>query len=129
MSKQPTAGDWHDTAGDSSAAAVARAPQPHSPTDDLNHTVVQMKETMAEAIVAFSSLAKSMIETDAHLQETSERLAAIAQRLSAKQQDVLDALHSNVRRFSTLLFLTLLLATIAASASVVAAFLTLSNTR
>ncbi len=119
MSKQPTAGEWHDTAEDSSDAG-AGVQQQQSQTDALNHSFVLIKETMAEAIVAFSSLAKSVIETEAHLQNTAERLEATVQRLDVSQRDVLETLDSHVRRFTTFLVWTLLLATFAAAAAAIA---------
>jgi hypothetical protein len=142
MDNQPAAGEWDDNVDDSAdadgqvtdslaqlAGALARVSQQHSQAEELNHSIVQIKDTMTEAIVAFSTLAKSTIETEARLQATAEKLESTVLRLGVRQQDILEALDSRVQRFTTILVWTLLLATFAVAAASVAILFSIFKAR
>ncbi len=142
MDNQPPADEWNDTeeeSGDASdlatetlsqiAGALARVSQHQSQADELNRSIVQIKDTMTEAIVAFSSLAQSTVETEGRLQATAEKLEATVERLAVREQDLLGALDARAKRFTTLLVWTLLLASFAAAAAAIAILFSLLNAR
>jgi predicted phage tail protein len=142
VDNQPAADEWNDTEEESGevadraaeslsqlADALARVSQQHSQGEELNRSIVQIKDTMTEAIVAFSSLAQSTIETEGRLQATAEKLEATVERLALREQNILGALDARVKRFTTLLVWTLLLASFAAAAAAIAILFSLLKAR
>jgi hypothetical protein len=142
VDNQPPADEWNDTEEESRevadraaeslsqlAGALARVSQQQSQGEELNRSIVQIKDTMTEAIVAFSSLAQSTIETEGRLQATAEKLEATVERLALREQDILGALDARVKRFATLLVWTLLLASFAAAAAAISILFSLLKAR
>ena len=141
MENQPPADEWNDTEEESGeladhaetlsqlAEALTRVSQQHSQAEELNRSIVQIKDTMTEAIVAFSSLAQSTIETEGRLQATAEKLEATVERLAVREQNLLSALDASGKRFTTLLVWTLLLASFAAAAAAISILFSLLKAR
>jgi predicted nucleic acid-binding Zn-ribbon protein len=138
----PPADEWNDTAEESGevedraaeslsqlADVLTRVSQQHSQAEELNRSIVQIKDTMTEAIVAFSSLAQSTIETEGRLQATAEKLEASVERLAVREQNILGALDAHVKRFTTFLVWTLLLASFAAAAAAISILFSLLKAR
>jgi ABC-type transporter Mla subunit MlaD len=144
MDNQPAADEWDDTeAEDASSAssedavaslaqlarALANVSQQQSQAEELNRNMNQIRDTMTEAIVAFSSLAKSTVETEGRLQATAEKLEATVERLAVREQNILRALDAHVKRFTTILIWTLILASFAAAAAAISILFSLLKAR
>lgn len=141
MDNQPPADEWNETEESGAAAdhaaeslsqlagALARVSQQHSQAEELNRSIVQIKDTMTEAIVAFSSLAQSTIETEGRLQAAAEKLESTVERLAVREQNILGALDARVKRFTTLMVGTLLLASFAAAAAAISILFSLFKAR
>ena len=141
MDNQLPADEWNDTEEESGEAAdhaetlsqlaeaLTRVSQQHSQAEELNRSIAQIKDTMTEAIVAFSSLAQSTIETEGRLQATAEKLEASVERLAIREQNILGALDAHVKRFTTFLVWTLLLASFAAAAAAISILFSLLKAR
>lgn len=142
MDNQPSADEWNDSAEESGEAAdhaaeslsqladaLTRVSQQHSQAEELNRSIVQIKDTMTEAIVAFSSLAQSTIETEGRLQATAEKLESTVERLAVREQNILGALDAHVKRFTSFLVWTLLLASFAAAAAAISILFSLLKAR
>ncbi len=142
MDNQPAADEWDNTEDDSAdssedavaslaqlAGALTRVAQQQSHAEELGRNLAQIRDTLTEAIVAFSSLAKSTVETEGRLQAAAEKLEATVERLLVREQNVLRELDAHVQRFTTLLLWTMILASFAAAASSVAILFFLFKSR
>lgn len=101
------------------ADALAQASQHQAQAEELNRNLLQVKAGLAEAIVSFNELMKATLERDEHLRTTADRLKAVAEKLDARQVDVLHRLELGTHRFTTMLFWALLLSAFAVTGAII----------
>ena len=111
------------------ADALLRTTQYQAQAVEQNRIIVQVKDTLADAIVAFSSFANSTIQAAEKLQATADKIESSNQLVAAKQREILGVLDRNIKKFKTLLVWTLFLAGLGAYVALIALVISYLSTK
>lgn len=85
------------------AEALAELPAGQARLDESNRSLTEVNGTLRQAVVTLTELGKSTLTWEQQLEATAGKLAAATERAAVRQEQLLAALESQMKRFSMLL--------------------------